>query len=50
MRRVSAKNARLGRMSMNNLGLQFPQDVLDLKIRRHVVMWIYLASQVIKDD
>ena len=50
MRRVSAKDARLGGMSMNNIRLQFPQDVLDLKIRRYVVMRIYLASQVIEDD
>jgi hypothetical protein len=50
MRRVSAKDARLGGMSMNNLGLQFPQDVLDLKIRRYVVMRIDLPSQVVEDD
>ena len=35
---------------MNNLGLQFPQNVLDLKICRYVVMGIYLASQVVKDE
>jgi hypothetical protein len=36
-------------MGMNNIGLQFPQNILDLKIRRYIVIGIYLAPQVVED-
>ena len=37
-------------MGMNYIGLQIPQNIFDLKIRRYVVMRINLAAQVIEDN